>query len=42
MKKELYFVDKNFKIKGSISDGDIRRYVLRGGKLNKIIKLSSH
>ena len=37
----VFLVDKNFKIKGSISDGDIRRYVLRGGKLNKIIKLSS-
>ena len=37
----VFLVDKNFKIKGSISDGDIRRYILRGGKLNKIIKLSS-
>ena len=37
----VFLVDKNFKIKGSISDGDIRRYVLREEKLNKIIKLSS-
>ena len=27
----VFLVDKNFKIKGSISDGDIRRYLLRGG-----------
>ena len=37
----VFIVDKNFKIKGSISDGDIRRYLLRGGRLSKIIQLSS-
>lgn len=37
----VFLVDNNFKIKGSISDGDIRRYILKGGKLSKIINLSS-
>ena len=37
----VFVVDKNFKIKGSISDGDIRRYLLRKGKLSKTIELSS-
>ena len=37
----VFIVDKNFKIKGSISDGDIRRYLLRKGKLSKTIELSS-
>ena len=37
----VFIVDKNLKIKGSISDGDIRRYLLRGGKISKIVELSS-
>lgn len=37
----LFLVDNDFKIKGSISDGDIRRYLLKGGKLDNIIELSS-
>ena len=37
----LFLVNNDFKIKGSISDGDIRRYLLKGGKLDNIVELSS-
>ena len=37
----VFLVDNNLKIKGSISDGDIRRYILKGGKLDNIIRSSS-
>ena len=37
----IFIVDKNFTLKGSISDGDIRRYLLKGGKLNSVLKNSS-
>ncbi len=38
----IFIVDKEFKLKGSISDGDLRRFVLKGGKLNSIINSRSN
>ena len=37
----IFTVDKNFKLIGSISDGDLRRFVLKNGKLNSIINSHS-
>ena len=37
----IFIVDKNFCLKGSISDGDLRRSIIKGKKLNLIIKKNS-
>ena len=37
----IFIVDKNYYLKGSISDGDLRRYILKKGKLGKDINLKS-
>ena len=37
----IFTVDKNFRLKGSISDGDLRRFALKGGNLNSIINNQS-
>ena len=36
----IFLVDEMV-LKGVLSDGDIRRYLLRGGKISKIVELSS-
>ena len=33
-RKELFVVDEDKKLKGVLSDGDIRKWILRGGKLD--------
>jgi len=37
----IFVVDKKLSLKGSISDGDVRRFILKGKKLNSIIKNNS-
>ena len=38
----IYIINKNKRIIGSVSDGDIRRYLLKGGTITENIKKCSN